>query len=86
MTAREEQHVALDRAHAAHHVIGAGAHLIRRFPTGAAVAENLPVGAFGVDFGAGATFVVAVVTFDQIAIDLGAFCPCCAVPVGGTAA
>src|SRR5262245_6116899 len=45
--------------------------LSRRFPFGAAVAEQLPVVALGPNFGRPASLILAVVPFQQIAIDFG---------------
>src|SRR6266540_7570192 len=61
MPARKEQHVASDCPHPAYHSVGPRSDLVRRLPFRAAVAEQLPVGAFGEDVGAGATFIRAVV-------------------------
>src|SRR5262245_39797424 len=71
VSAREEQHVAVDRAKPRDHAVGARADLGRGFAAGAAVAEEPPVGALCVDLGAGATLVAAVVPLDEVAIDLG---------------
>src|SRR5262245_21164451 len=69
--AREEQHVARERADALHDAVGAGPDLRRRLAAGAAVDEDQPIGPLGVDLGAGAPLVAAVVPLDQIGIDLG---------------
>src|SRR3989442_8361428 len=68
--AREEQGVAFDGAHPAHHPGRPRPDLVRRLSSPAAVAEQLPVGPLAVDVRAGATFVGAVVPFDEIRLDL----------------
>src|SRR6516165_8270669 len=67
----KKQHVALDRANPANHAVGAAADLGRRFPSRTAVAEYMPARTFLVDIGAGAAFVISVIPFDQVAVDLG---------------
>src|SRR5262245_51010985 len=71
MPAREEQHVALLGAHPADHAVGARPDLRRRLAAGTAVAEELPVGALGVDLGRGPALVVAIVPLDEVAVELG---------------
>ena len=71
MAARKKQHVALDRVHPAHDTISTRAHLTRRFPSRATVPEQLPVWALHVDFRRAAALIIAVVPFEQIAINFG---------------
>src|SRR5262249_52243041 len=71
MPARKEQYVTLDGAHPTHHAVGPGTDLLRGFASGAAVAEQLPVGALPVDLCGAAALILAVVPFDQIGIDFG---------------
>jgi hypothetical protein len=52
-------------------VVSARGDLVRRFSTRAAVGEEIPIRAFDLDLGGPAAFVVAVVPFEQIAIDFG---------------
>src|SRR5262249_36656043 len=59
--AREEQRVSLDDPDPEHHSVGTSADLIGRLPVRAALAEQLPVRALGVNLGAGPPFVRAVV-------------------------
>jgi hypothetical protein len=68
MPTRKNQHIALDRAHPTHNVIGPRANMIRQFSTGTAIAEQLPVGTLLVDLDRSATFVIPVVPFDQIGV------------------
>src|SRR5215467_3475246 len=71
VAAREDQHVAVDGAHLRHHAVGPGPDLRGRLAVGAAVAEEVPVRALGVDVLARAPFVAPVVPLEQICIDLG---------------
>ena len=64
MPARKEQHVPPDCAHPAYHPVGPRSDLVRRLPSRAAVAEQLPVRALGADVGAGPTLIRAVVPFE----------------------
>src|SRR5437899_1501890 len=52
VSARKEQHVPSDCPHPAYHPVGPRSDLVRRLPFRAAVAEQLPVRALGVDVGA----------------------------------
>src|SRR5262249_26614311 len=58
--AGEEQRVALHGPDPEHHSVGASADLVGRLPVRAAVAEQLPVRALGLNLGAGPPFVGAV--------------------------
>jgi hypothetical protein len=71
MPTRKNQHIALDCAHPTHNTIGPRPNMIRQFPTGTAIAEQLPVGTLLMDLDRSMTFVIPVVPFDQIAIDFG---------------
>src|SRR2546428_3684793 len=71
VAARKEQHVPLDGSHPAYHPVGPRSHLVRRLPARAAVAEQLPVRALGLNLGAGATFIHAIVPFHEIGLDVG---------------
>jgi hypothetical protein len=74
-----------NRANPANDAVRTGADLLRRFASGAAIAEQVPVEAFRADFGTAATFIFAVVPLDQVRVDLGHgakprqfACPACA--------
>ena len=71
MPAGKEQHVPLDGPHSAYHVVGADTSLFRGFPSRTTIAEQLPVGAIGVNFNGAATFVITIIPFHQIANNLG---------------
>src|SRR5213079_122975 len=71
MPARKNQHVAFDGPDATENTIGASANLFRRFSVGTTVAKQLPVGSLRVNLDGSKTFIIAVVPFDQIGIDLG---------------
>src|SRR3989454_8007815 len=69
MRARKDQHITLDSAHAFHHAVCPRAHLVRRFPSGAAIAKQLPIRALPVDVSGKATLILAVVPFEQVPVD-----------------
>src|SRR5262249_37107965 len=69
--AREQQHVPPGRAHPLHHPVGTGADLFRRFPPRAAVTEQVPARSRRTNLGGAEALVLAVIPFDQVAIDLG---------------
>jgi hypothetical protein len=71
MPTRKEENIALNRAQPTHYAVGPGPDLIRRFSSRAAVAEQLPVGAILENLDGTATLILAVVPFQQIAIDRG---------------
>src|SRR5215510_14555729 len=71
VAAREDQDVSVDGAHLRHHPVGAGPDLRGRLAVGAAVAEEVPVGALGVDVLARAALVAPVVPLEEIRVDLG---------------
>jgi hypothetical protein len=72
--AREDQHIPRSRAYSAYHSVGSGGNLFRSFTARAAIAEQLPSGTLGVNIGSEASFILAVVPFEQIAIDF-VYCP-----------
>src|SRR5262249_56822450 len=69
VAARKEHHVTLDGADTAHHAIRSDADMVGRFPTGTAVAEDLPVRTLRTDLGGATPLVLAVVPLDQVGID-----------------
>jgi hypothetical protein len=70
VTAREQQHCPLNRPDALHYAIRSRADLIERFAAGETVAEYLPIGALGANVCSCEAFVIAVVPFDQVAINV----------------
>src|SRR5207244_198608 len=70
VSTREQQRVAVDGAHAADHAVGSGPDLIGRLPVRGAIAEQLPVRALGMDLGARATLVRAVIPLHEVGLDL----------------
>src|SRR5215469_4517054 len=71
MPAREQQHVPLNPPHSIHDPVGPSADLLRRFPSGAAVAKQLPIWMLCMNLGGAAPLVLAVVPFDQVLIHFG---------------
>jgi hypothetical protein len=71
MTAGKNQHIPIDYAHSAHHLIGPSANLIWQFSAGAAIAEQLPARGFCMNLDRSESFVLAVVPFDQFGIGFG---------------
>jgi hypothetical protein len=71
VSARKNQNIPLDRAHALDHTIGSCTNLARRFPSWTAIAEDLPAGALAVDLRRPETLVLAIVPFHQIVVDFG---------------
>src|SRR5262245_20367107 len=71
MSAGEQQHVSTHSPQAAHGPVSPGDDLGRRFPSRAAVAEQLPVGALCPNLGRPPSLILAVVPFQQIGIDFG---------------
>src|SRR2546426_3457245 len=69
MRARKDQHITLDSAHAFHHAVCPRANLVRRFPSGAAIAKQLPIRALPVDVSGKATLILAIVPFEQVTVD-----------------
>src|SRR6516162_3604440 len=49
----------------------ARAHLVGRFTSRTTVAEQLPGGTLGMNLGCAKTLILAVVPFEQVAIDVG---------------
>src|SRR4029078_13262120 len=70
MPARKEQRMACRRADAADDPIRTFAHLLRRFPAGAAVAEKFPIGPLRTKLSPTASFVLSIVPFDQVFINV----------------
>src|SRR5208283_1351114 len=71
MPVRKNQHVAPDGAQPLDDAVGPRADLFRRFSPGAAVAEQLPVRALGVNVRGAEAFILAVIPLDQVGIDFG---------------
>src|SRR4030095_8967161 len=69
MSARKKQHISRHSAHAPHHPIRSGRGFGWRFPSRSAVAEQFPVRALPMNVGTIATLVIAIVPFDQVAVD-----------------
>src|SRR6266850_6365750 len=69
MPAGEKQHVTFDRAGAFQHTICPRTDLVRRLPSGAAIPKQLPVRALPVDVSSKATFILAIVPFEQVSVD-----------------
>ena len=71
MPAGEKQDVALYGTGPIYNSVGAGTDLLRRFASGAAIAEQVPAWTLGADIGAAASFILAIIPLDQIGIDFG---------------
>src|SRR6267143_2862928 len=69
MPTRKKQHVPLDTSHPIHHPVCPGGYLIRRFAARAAVTEQLPFRALSMDLGGATPLVLAIVPFEEVAID-----------------
>jgi hypothetical protein len=69
MCAGEKQHVTCDGAHALYHSVGPRANLGWRFPSGAAITKQLPIRALLMDISRQATFILAIVPFEQVPVD-----------------
>ena len=70
MAAGKNQNIPGYYAHAADYTISPRCDLLWQFAAGTAIAEQLPVRAFLKDVNRQATFVFAVVPFDEIGINL----------------
>src|SRR5262249_20087684 len=70
VAAREDQHVAIDGADLRHHPVGPGPDLRGGLAVGAAVSEEVPIRALGVDVLARAALVAPVVPLEEVGIDL----------------
>src|SRR5580698_918881 len=68
MSAGKKEHIAGDCSGTLHHAIRALTYLRRRFATGAAVSEQLPVWTFSQDLGRAQPLIFAVVPFHEIGI------------------
>src|SRR5437867_10264521 len=69
MAAREKQNVSGHLAHSLHYAICSRSNLFWHFAARAAVAEQLPVRTFSKDVNRAATFVLAIVPFDQVRVN-----------------
>src|ERR1700730_431218 len=58
-------------AHTVHHGVSTRRHLFGRFTARAAVAKQQPIRALGMNLGRGKPLILAIVPFEQIAIDFG---------------
>ena len=70
VSARKNQNIPLRRAHALNHTVSSCANLAGRFTSRATIAEDLPVGALGVDLRGPETLVFAIIPFHKIVVDL----------------
>jgi hypothetical protein len=70
MSARKHQDVALDGAYTIDNTVGPRAHLVRSLPSGAAVAEQMPLRELLQDLGGGPAFIFAIWLITQIRIGL----------------
>src|SRR5262249_27608345 len=70
MTAGKKQNLPVNGAQAAHHPVGPRAYLIRRLSAGTTVAKYLPTGTFRKDLGRATAFILTVVPFVQVTIDV----------------
>src|SRR5262245_25610553 len=77
MAARENQHISVDKANAAHHAIGSQGYLFRRLASRGAVTEQLPVRTLLANVCTAATLIVAVIPFDQILVHLSHIAETC---------
>jgi len=71
MSARKNQYIAVDRPGTPDHTISAGANLLRRFSVGTTIAKQVPIRSLRMNLRCSQAFVIAVVPFHQIRIDLG---------------
>src|SRR5215813_1296692 len=69
MSAGKKQYVPLHRTHAFHRAVCARPDLVRRFPSGASITKQLPLGALLVDISGEAALILAVVPFEQVPVD-----------------
>src|SRR5437016_10339624 len=67
-SAGEYGHISRNGAHPPDDPVGSRAYLLRGFSSRAAVAEQLPIRALGVDLGGAPPFILAVIPFGQIGI------------------
>src|SRR5271166_4655615 len=70
MSARKQEHISIHCTHPIYDAVRTGADLIGRLTSGAAIPKQFPVGPLGMDVSAGETFVLAVIPFEKIMIDL----------------
>lgn len=71
MATGKKQNVSLNGPHAAQSAVCSLTHLTRCFTAGASIAEQLPVRTLSMYFFCAAALILAVIPFDQVAIDLG---------------
>src|ERR1017187_8394506 len=71
----EEPDIAIDGQYASDHSGGAGGHLGSGFAVGYAVRPQGPCGAFGLDLGRGAPFIIAVIPLAEVRVDQGVLVP-----------
>src|SRR5262249_40766135 len=69
VSARKNQNISLDRAHAFNHAISPCPNLGGRFPSGATIPEYLPAGALAMDLRGPETLLFAIIPFYEIAVD-----------------
>jgi len=70
MPAGKKQYIPRHRAHAIHYAIGPRRSVGWRFPSWATIAEQFPVGTLRPDLGGSPPFIIAIVPFDQILVDI----------------
>ena len=70
MATGEQNRIAIEASQAGNHSVRASLDLCDAFTARATVAEQLPVGPLVMDLLAGESFVVAVVPFNQVGVDL----------------
>ncbi len=70
VSARKQQHVSRDCSHPFYHAIGASSDLLERLATGATVSKQLPPWPLSADVGRPPPFVLSIVPFHQIGINL----------------
>src|SRR5215467_7392736 len=69
MSAGKKQYVPLHRARAFDRAVCPCPDLVRRFPSGASITKQLPLGALLVDISGEAALILAVVPFEQVPVD-----------------
>src|SRR5262245_62284010 len=71
MPAGKQQHFTLHGAHTAHHAVCPEGHLLRRFTSGATIAEELPFRTLCTDLDSAQPLVLPIVPLNQVRIDFG---------------
>src|SRR5262245_24209217 len=69
MSAGKKQYVSLHPARAFDRAVCPRPDLVRRFPSGASITKQLPLGALLVDISGEAALILAVVPFEQVPVD-----------------